>query len=377
MVKKKKITWKAKGKDIATYRNMLNLTQEDLVKKAVKKYKLKIGLRHLQNAEASKEIGLDTLNSLAYFFDRESAEISPDIKTNIHNIAEDPSKKPSNDPFGLLDVRKVIGKINLKAFANSIKRDRTFETESTYLQRIDFHDQVVQAIRKSKKRKIFYPFNPNLKEVSIIKKTLTEINNIHKSIFGIMDFDSAGSEFDTDNYYELDKEIQSLTKISDFGESINELKKNNLNLYVGNFNFYYIDSIPVDPTSLKEEDVGDPSGYHTRGEYKSAINSDNYAIFSFQKSNATSFTFNYDNEWFKEKLESLITNDQYIENNIDYEAHSNIIDHYKNTYGYHNKFQKIKANLTKTNLSKLLTKEEKEKIGEEYEQDKYEGWDPY
>ena len=142
---------------------MLNLTQEELINIAHKKYRLKIGLRHLQNAEASKEIGLDTLNSLAYIFDRESAEISPDIKTNIHNIAEDPCKKPGNDTFGLLDVRKVAGKINLKAFADSIKRDRTFQTESTYLQRIDFHDQVIQAIKKSR----WYPARQRDKKVGI------------------------------------------------------------------------------------------------------------------------------------------------------------------------------------------------------------------
>ena len=95
MVKKKKITWKAKGKDIATYRNMLNLTQGELVQKAVKKYKLKIGLRHLQNAEAGKEIGIDTLTNLAYFFDRESIDVAfePDSVENC----------------GILQHRKVSG----------------------------------------------------------------------------------------------------------------------------------------------------------------------------------------------------------------------------------------------------------------------------
>lgn len=361
MVKKKKITWKAKGKDIATYRNMLNLTQEELVQKAVKKYKLKIGLRHLQNAEAGKEIGIDTLTNLAYFFDRESFDVAfeTDSQITINSIAEDPNKKTD------LDLPKITKNINLKSFAEKIKKERTFKTESTYLHRIDFHDQATQAIKKSKKRKIFYPFNPDVKEVSIIKKTLTDISNIHKSIFGTMDFDSMGHEYDTDYYTEVDKEIQSLTKMSDFGESIKELKKNNLNLYVGNFDFNYITTEAVDPTALEEEhEPGGGFGY--RGEFKATIGTDNYAIFSFQKNNITSFTFSYDNEWFKEKLEKIIEINPYKENNIDYEAAANIMDHYKNNYGYHNKFQKVKANLTKTNLSELLTDEEREKIEKDY-----------
>jgi len=360
MVKKKKITWKAKGKDIATYRNMLNLTQEDLVQKAVKKYKLKIGLRHLQNAEAGKEIGIDTLTNLAYFFDRESIDVAfePDSQITINSIAEDPNKKTT------LDLPKITNNINLKSFAANIKKERTFKTESTYLHRIDFHDQVTQAIKKSKKRKIFYPFNPDLKEVSIIKKTLTDISNIHKSIFGTMDFDSMGHEYDTDYYTEVDKEIQSLTKMSDFGESIKELKKNNLNLYAGNFDFNYITSRAADPMAL-EEDHGPGGGFGYRGEFKATINSDNYAIFSFQKNNITSFTFSYDNEWFKEKLEKIIEIDPSKANDIDYEAHAIIMDHYKNNYGYRDKFQKVKANLTKTNLSELFTDEEREKLEED------------
>ena len=37
-----------------------------------------------------------------------------------------------------------------------------------------------------------------------------------------------------------------------------------------------------------------------------------------------------------------------------------ILEKYKNNYGYRDKFQKVKANLTKTNLSELLTDEERE-----------------
>ena len=177
----------------------------------------------------------------------------------------------------------------------------------------------------------------------------------------------SGNEYDTDSYHELDKEIQSLTKISDFGESIKELKKNNLNLYVGNFDFSYITSEPVDPSSIEEEDVGDPSGFHYRGWYRASIETENYALFSFQKSNITSFTFNYDNEWFKEKILKIIEIDTYKEDNIDYEAHSNIMQHYQFNYGYYNKFQKLKASLTQTDLTELLTADEREKIGQEYE----------
>lgn len=372
MVNNKKTKWKAKGAEIQTRRTLLGLTQGELIERAKKVYQLKISLRNLQNAEASQEIGYDTLNAIAYFFDKESLHVAPAIKTSIDSIAINPDLE--TDKYKLEDTIsgiKEVKSINVAAFASMIKKDRTFRTEQTFLSRVDNHDQVFQVIKKSKRRKIFYPFNPDQHEVKIIKKALTEISRIHNSLSA----SSTGfteDEFDTDDYHQTESEIQSLTKITDFSSTIKELKKNNLNLYIGNFDFKYISSKPRDPWSLEEEEITGSPNYHLKGDYIPAIENDNYAIFSFHKSAATAITFNYDNEWYEEKIKKIIEVDPYSTNDVDYEAHSNIVEHYKFHYGYNAKFQKVKSNLTKTDLTELLTTEEIEKIGYEYELEKAE-----
>jgi len=364
MVIKKKNLWEAKGEEIAKQRKFLGYTQEEMVSIAEKNYQIKISLRNLQNAEASKEIGVDTLNAIAYFLDKELADLI-EGNTTIDDIAVNPNQK--NDLIETSNRHNV----NTKIFASQIKNSKTFKTEKSYLTRVDNYNQVIQTIKKSKKRKIFYPFNPSQKEVAIIKKTLTELTQIHESIFGRNNFDfSSSQEHDTDDYNQLNDELQSLTKISDFSECINELKKNNLNIYVGNFEFYSLDTKALDPWELKEVDIGDPNGLHWKGKYTVDLKSENYAIFCFEKTGITSLTFNYDNEWYKEKLEKIISIDPYVASGTDYEAEGEVMNHYYNNYNYQNKFQKIKANLSKTDLTELLTPEEINEIGFQYELEK-------
>ncbi len=364
MVIKKKNLWIAKGEEIGKQRKFLGYTQEEMVSIAEKNYRIKISLRNLQNAEASKEIGVDTLNAIAYFLDKELADLI-EGSTTIDDIAVNPNQK--NDLIETSNKHTV----NTKIFASQIKNNKTFKTEKSYLTRVDNYNQVIQTIKKSKKRKIFYPFNPSQKEVAIIKKTLTELTQIHESIFGKNNLDlNSFQEHDTDDYSQLKDELQSLTKISDFSECINELKKNNLNIYVGNFEFNFLDTEALDPWALKEIDVGDPNGTHWEGEYTVTLKSENYAIFCFEKTGITSMTFNYDNEWNKEKLEKIISIDPFTSSGTDYEAEQRVMEHYYDNYNYQKKFQKIKANLSKTDLTELLTPEEIEEIGFQYELDK-------
>jgi hypothetical protein len=366
MVIKKKNLWKAKGEEIAKQRKFLGYTQEEMVSLAEKNYRIKISLRNLQNAEASKEIGVDTLNAIAYFLDKELEDLI-EGSTTIDNIAVNPNQKDD-----LIETSSTHN-VNAKIFASQIKNNKTFRTEKSYLTRVDNYNQVIHTIKKSKKRKIFYPFNPSQKEVAIIKKTLTELTQIHESIFGRNNFDfSSSQEHDTDDYNQLKDELQSLTKISDFSECINELKKNNLNIYVGNFEFYSLETKALDPWALKEIDIGDPNGIHWEGEYTITLKSENYAIFCFEKTGITSMTFNYDNEWYKEKLEKIISIDPFTSSGTDYEAEQRVMEHYYDNYNYQKKFQKIKANLSKTDLTELLTPEEIEEIGFQYELDKAE-----
>ena len=233
MVNSKKKLLTASGNSIAYLRSELNLTQQEMVNLAKAKYKLKISLRSLQNAEANKEVGRDVLNNIAYFFNKEDSKAFGENIITLDTIVSDAIEDEFKE--GLLDAIKK--EKDPKKFADRIKREKVTRTDSTYLTRVDYHDQVTQVIKKSKKRKIFYPFNPNQKEVDVIKKILTEINNIHESIFKTKKFDFSGPEDDTDSYSELDQEISLLSKVSDFSRSLEELNSLKLNLHVGNFIF--------------------------------------------------------------------------------------------------------------------------------------------
>ncbi|MDC3166797.1 hypothetical protein OA950_00870 [Candidatus Pelagibacter sp.] len=368
MVNNKKNKMRANGKAIQAFRTALGLTQDEFVAAAKKKY-LKLNKRNLQSAEASNEIGVDTLNGIAYLIDKENFSSAIKKRVSINDIAFDPNIKSFNE-LGLEDTK------NIPAFREYLKKNRTFRTERTYLTRVDNHDQVFQIIKNSKKRKIFYPFNPDQNEVLTIKRCLTEISRMRDAMKGPFDFDVkddvvGANNFDTDEYHEVEKEIQSLTKISDFTETIKELKKQKVNLYVGSFDFKYIDTYPTDPWEVKEVEEADGS-YSMKGKYKPVIKSDNYAIFSFHKSGDTAVTFNYDNEWFEEKIQKIIETDPVEEDEVDYIAHQRILMHYEHQYNYINKFSKMKTNLTKTDLTELLTPDEIEKIGYQYEMDKAE-----
>ena len=161
---------RANGKAIQGFRTTLGLTQDEFVAAAKKKYQLKLNKRNLQSAEASNEIGNDTLNAIAYFIDKENLSSAIKKRVSINDIAFDPNIRSFNE-LGLEDTK------NIPAFREYLKKNRTFRTEKTFLTRVDNHDQVFQVIKNSKKRKIFYPFNPDQKEVSIIKRCLTEISN--------------------------------------------------------------------------------------------------------------------------------------------------------------------------------------------------------
>ena len=369
MVNNKKNKMRANGKAIQSFRTALGLTQDEFVTAAKKKYQLKLNKRNLQSAEASQEIGNDTLNAIAYFLDKENFSSAIKKRVSINDIAFDPNIRSFNE-LGLQDTK------NIPAFREYLKKNRTFRTEKTFLTRVDNHDQVFQIIKNSKKRKIFYPFNPDQNEVSVIKRCLTEISRMRDSMKGPFNFGDEVSEveannLDTDEYHEVEKEIQSLTKISDFTETIKELKKLKVNLYVGSFDFKYIDTEPTDPWEVEEEEIADGS-YSMKGNYGPVIKSDNYAIFSFHKSGDTAVTFNYDNEWFEEKIQKIIETDPVEKDDFEHVAHQSILDHYQYYYSYINKFSKMKTNLTKTDLTELLTPEEIEKIGYQYEMDKAE-----
>jgi hypothetical protein len=167
------------------------------------------------------------------------------------------------------------------------------------------------------------------------------------------------SREDTDDYSELDSELKSLTSLSEFGLALDKLRSFNIYLYAGNFNFYYLDMIPVDYSKMESRDVGDPNGPHDYGDFQTQIKRDNYAIYSFNhhyspESVESSLTFSYENEWYLKKLELILSKDKYNQTDVDYEAQEGMLRYYKDAYGYTDRFIKINGHVIKQKVEKYI-----------------------
>ena len=301
--------------------------------------------RNYQRAEGGQELGKDVLDSIAKFYDQWFKN-NRGSKDNI-TLEDIITKQPKNE-----DTKKEL-----------VESKYTFKEESSYLYRIENHNQLEQVIKIcDNRRKIFYMFDPNADDASIIKNFLTDITQI-KSNKKILKNDS-------DYFSELDNEIDKLNKITNIGSSLVNLKKNNITVYAGNYNLPVIWMSPDDPGNLKfDEDFNDETG-----DYSSSVKYLNYAIICFSKNAiSSSITFVYRNNFFKEKLEKL--NEKF---NFKMSGPFNIClgeceDHFKNyCKGYSDRIDKEKTNLVETDVYELLTDEEINQIGEDYIQNEAE-----
>ena len=99
--------------------------------------------------------------------------------------------------------------------------------------------------------------------------------------------------------------------MSNFGELIIELKKNNLNLYSGNYLHNTIGIMPKDSFSVNRIYDEELNRAFDNGEFKASIRQNNWAIFYFSSSSDRVMEFNYNNEWFKDKLETIIDKEKF------------------------------------------------------------------
>lgn len=352
MVQKKKNTLEAKGKVISDYRLRLGLTQEEFVKRAREKYQLKISLRNLQKAEGSKMVGEDTLASIAFFLASEGK--GADSYVSLEKITKNPLKEEINfhDIF-FPNRNKEKNKISISVFRKKIKEEKKSKTETVLLERIETREQLSNIIKKSKLRKNFYESNYNNDQVKIISKILKEIKEIHDSIYNVKEFweDNTRNE-DTSSYDDVNAEIANLTLQSGFSEIIAELKKANLNLYAGNYLHHYFDIVPKDFSKIEKVDVGD-SVLHERGEFVGTIKCTNWAIFYFSSSSERVMNFNYDNEWFTEKLEAIIENDPFTGTGDDWQIEQGMEDTYGADYGYYSNFYKERVSFSSAKIAAL------------------------
>lgn len=346
MVKKRKITTEANGEIISSLRLKLGLTQEEFVRKARLKYKLKISLRNLQKAEASKMIGDDTLSSIAFFLSKE-AKSDEDIVT-IETISKTEKQQEVSFKESLSSEKEINN------FRKKIKSEKTSKTETLLLERIETRDQLSAIIKKSKLRKNFYESNYNNDQVKVISKCLKEIKEIHDSIFNVKDFWSSNSERkDTSLYSEVDQEIQNLSLLSNFGELIVELKKNNLNLYSGNYLHNTLGIKPKDSFSVNKIYDEELNRAFDHGEFKATISQNNWAIFYFSSSSDRVMEFNYNNEWFKDKLETIIDKEKFVGKGDNWQVEQYLDEHFGSEYGYYDHFQKERVSFSAAKIASL------------------------
>lgn len=295
--------------------------------------------RNYQRAEAGETISKDVLDSIAKFYDQHFKNYKGD-KTNI--TLEDVIIKETKDE---------------RTNQEPIESKKSFKEESSYLYRIENHNQLEQVIKMSDfRRKIFYMFDPNADDAAIIKSFLTDITHLKSNKKNFYN--------DTDHFGELDSEINKLNKITNMGSSLVNLKKNKVTVYAGNYNLPVIWVEADNPGSLKfDTDFND---YY--GDYHSSVKLINYSIICFSKNAiSSSITFVYRNYWFKEKLEIL-------NKEFDFGMHGpfNIcLDDCEEKFkylhkGYNDKIDREKTNLVETDVYDLLTEEEVEQIGKDY-----------
>ena len=301
--------------------------------------------RNYQRAEAGKVLNKDVLDAIAKFYDKY-------FKTN----------KRSKKNITLEDIiEKEIKNENIKD--ETIESQKTFKEESSYLYKIENHNQLEQVIKISDyRRKIFYMFDPNADDAGLIKNFLTDITQLKTNKKNFYN--------DSDSYHELENEINKLNKITNIGSALVNLKKNNITVYAGNYNLPIIWMDPVDPGSLYYDET-----YNEEiGDYKSSVKFLNYAIMCFSKNAvASSITFVYRNYWSKEKLEKLNKEFNFRMTGPFGICYGECEDHFKREFkGYNDRIDKEKTNLVETDVYDLLTDEEINQIGEDYIQNEAE-----
>ena len=63
--------------------------------------------------------------------------------------------------------------------------------------------------------------------------------------------------------------------------------------------------------------------------------------------------FNYNNEWFKEKLETIIDKDSFTGKGDDWQVEEYLDEHFGSEYGYYDNFQKERVSFSPAKIASL------------------------
>ncbi len=346
-MKEKKINkFLPNGKEIKRLRKLSGIKQKNIPAKISKVIGKGVGLRSYQRAEQGKnEMDREFIEWIANFYDLYFKE---------KGISE-------NVSFENLITGKSVSEKQKGPIPNSFDEIE----ESVFLHRISSYEQAAQIIRKSSKRKIFYPSSPTPEQINNIKNVLKDLTKIYEEQNkGFKEFFKTKDMIDTDKYEDVNKELQVLDSVSNLSESMRKLNKSGIHLYSAN---YILHNIGLNVTP---EEIGD------KAIYQAGLIETNYAIFCFESFQSASITFKYKNPYSAKKLMAYMAkhpfNSMSGEANDDnyYIAEDSISNWY---YGDPevpgiikiNAFNRNRANLAKSDVKELLTDEELEKIRQE------------
>ncbi len=311
---------------IKTLRGLAKLTQSQVISKG-----LTLSYRQYQRAEGGKEkVSFKDVENIAKFYDKYLKE-NTDHKINVYVddiIVEDRKDKTEKET---------------KNFSYNI-----------YLHRIESYEQLSDIINQSKFQKIFYPNNPDKDQAAIIKEIVREFKKVYD------DYNRGLKNEKSDNYENIEKELESLDENSNFSAAMKMLNEKKLYLYANNF-------------------IHSVLGYEYHEEamvFFPKVYSKNYAIFCFKDFKTTSLTFKYETDFPKDRIEKLIkdkpwsmdpadfnsdpSNDNGLYENDDSEdVKINFEKNYKEYFVNNNyNFDKSKVSLIKTDIEDLVDEDD-------------------
>jgi hypothetical protein len=325
---------KANGKAISNFRIELGLKQKSIILEA-KKINLIISLRNYQRAEAGEKISNAELNSIALFFDQSFKRMGIFKRVSLLDIV-------------IFDKNRVNNNFSI----SKIKNLNDFEKQSAFLYNVNSYNQLLEVVKKSNFRKIFYQFNPITEAALLIKELLEMVNDIEENLNSTNN-DSHSSRYGQED---LEKELKILAKMRETAAITTKLRDEGILLYASNFDHFCI-SKKLLVNELNRKDL------HDRGDWEPDIQNNNYAIFFFTKINrnvsekiSNYISFDYRNRWYEDKLRALISKPYtiLIKNELDIDAETIIFDHYKDFFLYYWDLDIKRADFSKVDINSTI-----------------------
>ena len=333
MVNKKKKKYKVKGNLLRSFRDSLNKSQLEIVD-LMKKEGLKIGLRKYKEAEQSKQMSLEIIETIARWYNEVNA--TKNVKLSENNITTETISSYSLSEFD--DFIKETYEAPIQSKLNYPKD----ENISLYAVK-DFY-KFISILNNAKNQKTIYNFSPSIdKQIPIISEALELVKELKKKNLSFKDLDKEDS-------FDLSSSTEYLKSIKKFEKLILDLKDAEVGFYIGLYRQPRLDVAPVDITKITfkaQEDqysTGDyidnnvPEDYYPPepegfGAYQTSIKQRIYAIFVFDNPHKTLEVI-YSNNFHIQNLKDLLSEDKFTSSGFKSLCFKKMEEYYKKKYNY-------------------------------------------